>query len=71
MLKRTCNGCRAFAEFEHPQHAYCSLFYKTEEVFGEHHSYKYLKPKESCPKPTTWNELTLAAIALASITKES
>jgi hypothetical protein len=68
MLKKTCNGCRALAEFEHPQNAYCSLFYKTEKIYDRDHQYKYLKPKEPCPKPTTWAELTSASVRRAQET---
>lgn len=56
-MKRKCSGCRAVDTDGH--HLYCSLGYETED----YHISRFLvgiKPKEECPKPTTYADLFAA-----------
>lgn len=53
-MKRTCNGCRALEQIN--GYFNCILGYKIEQKYVEQVFNVGAKPKEECPKPTTYEE---------------
>ncbi|UUV26084.1 MULTISPECIES: hypothetical protein [Lysinibacillus] len=52
-MKRTCNGCRALEN--NRGYFHCDLGYKVEQKTVEKVINVGAKPKEECPKPTTYD----------------